>query len=178
MVLEREHWLILPPETIEVVSFAGLVGDGAALIVSSETSPNTRLLQERKPVHPIQTKSSKRNGFSSWLKGGNPFLPKLNGSSRENLESCLPNGSAMQESGNSNEDSLDKSSLRNSDVNHVNGNTTLSEDENEDLHADFIDEDSQLPSRISKPGHSKSRSSHWNNEQIKEQTGSSLSLLR
>ncbi|KAH0713754.1 hypothetical protein KY290_009332 [Solanum tuberosum] len=178
MVLEREHWLILPPETIEVVSFAGLVGDGAALIVSSETSPNTRLLQVRKPVHPIQTKSSKRNGFSSWLKGGNPFLPKLNGSSREYLESCLPNGSAMQESGNSNEDSLDKSSLRNSDVIHVNGNTNLSEDENEDLHADFIDEDSQLPSRISKPGHSRSRSSHWSNEQIKEQTGSSLSLLR
>lgn len=173
MVLEREHWLILPPETIEVVSFAGLVGDGAALIVSSETSPNTRLLQVRKPVHPIQTKSSKRNGFSSWLKGGNPFLPKLNGSSREYLESCLPNGSAMQESGNSNEDSL-----RNSDVIHVNGNTNLSEDENEDLHADFIDEDSQLPSRISKPGHSRSRSSHWSNEQIKEQTGSSLSLLR
>lgn len=173
MVLEREHWLILPPETIEVVSFAGLVGDGAALIVSSETSPSTRLLQVRKPVHPIQTKSSKRNGFSSWLKGGNPFLPKLNGSSREYLESCLPNGSAMQESGNSNEDSL-----RNSDVIHVNGNTNLSEDENEDLHADFIDEDSQLPSRISKPGHSRSRSSHWSNEQIKEQTGSSLSLLR
>ncbi|KAK6776447.1 hypothetical protein RDI58_027448 [Solanum bulbocastanum] len=178
MVLEREHWLILPPETIEVVSFAGLVGDGAALIVSSETSPNTRLLQVRKPVHPIQTKSTKRNGFSSWLKGGNPFLPKLNGSSREYLGSCLPNGSAMQESGNSNEDSLDKSSLRNSDVNHVNGNTNLSEDENEDLHADFIDEDSQLPSRISKPGHSRGRSSHWSNEQIKEQTGSSLSLLR
>ncbi|XP_055834941.1 uncharacterized protein LOC129903414 isoform X2 [Solanum dulcamara] len=177
MVLERENWLILPPETIEVVSFAGLVGDGAALIVSSETSPNARLLQVRKPVHPIQTNSSKRNGFSSWLKGGNPFLPKLNGSSREYLE-CLPNGSAMQESGNSNEDSLDKSSLRNSDVNHVNGNTNLSEDENEDLHADFIDEDSQLPSRISKPGHSRNRSSHWNNEQIKEQTGSSLSLLR
>ncbi|XP_049353888.1 uncharacterized protein LOC125818412 isoform X2 [Solanum verrucosum] len=178
MVLEREHWLILPPETIEVVSFAGLVGDGAALIVSSETSPNSRLLQVHKPVHPIQTNSSKRNGFSSWLKGGNPFLPKLNGSSREYLESCLPNGSAMQESGNSNEDSLDKSSLRNSDVIHVNGNTNLSEDENEDLHADFIDEDSQLPSRISKPGHSRSRSSHWSNEQIKEQTGSSLSLLR
>ncbi|MCD7468709.1 hypothetical protein HAX54_007127 [Datura stramonium] len=178
MVLEREIWLILPPETIEVVSFAGLVGDGAALIVSSETSPNARLLQVRKSVHHIQTDSSKRNGFSSWLKGGNPFLPKLNGSSSEYLDSCLPNGSAMQESGNSNKDSLDKSSLRNSDVNHVNGNTNLSEDENEDLHADFIDEDSQLPSRISKPGHSRSRSSHWNNEQIKEQTGSSLSLLR
>lgn len=176
MVLEREHWLILPPETIEVVSFAGLVGDGAALIVSSRTSPNARQLQVRKPVDPIQTNSSKRNGFSSWLKGGNPFLPKLNGS--QYLESCLPNGTAMQESGNSNEDSLDKSSLRNSDANHVNGNTNLSEDENEDLHADFIDEDSQLPSRISKPGHSRSRSSHWNNEQIKEQTGSSLSLLR
>ncbi|XP_059314757.1 uncharacterized protein LOC132065389 isoform X2 [Lycium ferocissimum] len=178
MVLEKENWLILPPETIEVVSFAGLVGDGAALIVSSETSPNARRLQVRKSVHPIQTDSSKRNGFSSWLKGGNPFLPKLNGSSREYMDSSLLNGSAMQEIGNSNEESLDKSSLRNNDVNHVNGTTNLSEDENEDLHADFIDEDSQLPSRISKPGHSRSRSSHWNNEQIKEQTGSSLSLLR
>ncbi|KAK4358646.1 hypothetical protein RND71_020875 [Anisodus tanguticus] len=178
MVLERENWLILPPETIEVVSFAGLVGDGAALIISSETSPNARRLQVRKSVHTIQTDSSKRNVFSRWLKGGNPFLPKLNGSSKEYSDSCLLNGSAKQESGNSNEDSLDKISLRNSDVNHVNGTTNLSEDENEDLHADFIDEDSQLPSRISKPGHSRSRSSHWNNEQIKEQTGSSLSLLR
>ncbi|OIT36973.1 PREDICTED: syndetin isoform X2 [Nicotiana attenuata] len=176
MVLEKENWLILPPETIEVVSFAGLVGDGAALIVSSETSPSARL--PHKSVHPIQT-DSKRNGFSSWLKGGNPFLPKLNGSSKEYLDSCLLNGSATQESGNSNEDSFDKSSsLTNSDVNHVNGNASLSEDENEDLHADFIDEDSQLPSRIAKPGHSRNRSSHWNTEQIKAQTGSSLSLLR
>ncbi|OIT22129.1 hypothetical protein A4A49_32183 [Nicotiana attenuata] len=69
-------------ETTEVVSFAGLVGDGAALIVSSETSPNAQL--PRKSVHPIQT-DSKRNGFSCWLTGGNPFLPKLNGSSKEYL---------------------------------------------------------------------------------------------
>ncbi|XP_070019195.1 uncharacterized protein [Nicotiana sylvestris] len=176
MVLEKENWLILPSVTTEVVSFAGLVGDGAALIVSSETSPDARL--PRKSVHLIQT-DSKRNGFSSWLKGGNPFLPKLNGSSKEYLDSCLLNGSATQESGNSNEDSFDKSSsLTNSDVNHVKGNASLSEDENEDLHADFIDEDSQLPSRIAKPGHSRNRFSHWNNEQIKAQTGSSLSLLR
>ncbi|KAI3724938.1 hypothetical protein L1987_64706 [Smallanthus sonchifolius] len=32
MVMEKESWFMMPLETIQTVSFAGLVDDGAALI--------------------------------------------------------------------------------------------------------------------------------------------------
>ncbi|KAI3775741.1 hypothetical protein L1987_45493 [Smallanthus sonchifolius] len=42
MVMEKESWFMMPLETIQTVSFAGLVGDGAALISQTdgpETAP-------------------------------------------------------------------------------------------------------------------------------------------
>ncbi|KAK4440669.1 Syndetin [Sesamum alatum] len=176
MVMEKENWQIMPPDTIQVISFPGLVGDGAALIVSSNSS-RARLLHDNNSVGPVVS-GSKRGGFSYWLENGNPFQLKLNGSSEEYPDSFPPNGLATQGAGNTDKTTQHtKSSLNSGDVNHVNG-TTLSEDENEDLHADFIDEDSQLPSRISRPSHLRHHSSHGNNEDMTAQTGSSLSLLR
>ncbi|KAF5931054.1 hypothetical protein HYC85_031927 [Camellia sinensis] len=178
MVLEKENWLKLPPETIQVVSFAGLVGDGAALIVPSErNSSNKRVLHSNKSADSVET-GPKKSGFSYWLKSGNPFLVKL--SSKEYHDSFSLNGSNSGESdGKINENSQsDKFSPKTNDANHVNGSNSVSEDENEDLHADFIDEDSQLPSRISKPNHSRNNSSHCNDEEMTAQTGSSLCLLR
>ncbi|CAL5426428.1 unnamed protein product [Camellia sinensis] len=178
MVLEKENWLKLPPETIQVVSFAGLVGDGAALIVPSErNSSNKRVLHSNKSADSVET-GPKKSGFSYWLKSGNPFLVKL--SSKEYHDSFSLNGSNSGESdGKINENSQsDKFSPKTNDSNHVNGSNSVSEDENEDLHADFIDEDSQLPSRISKPNHSRNNSSHCNDEEMTAQTGSSLCLLR
>ncbi|KAL0436359.1 UNVERIFIED_CONTAM: Syndetin [Sesamum radiatum] len=176
MVMEKENWQIMPPETIQVISFPGLVGDGAALIVSSNSS-RARILHDNKSVGPVGS-GSKRGGFSYWLENGNPFQLKLNGSSEEYPDSFHPNGLATQGAGNTDKTTQhSKSSLNSGDVNRVNG-TTLSEDENEDLHADFIDEDSQLPSRISRPSHARHHSSHGINEDMTAQTGSSLSLLR
>lgn len=176
MVMERENWQLLPPDTIQVVSFPGLVGDGAALLVSSVNSPRSRLLRDSKSVG--LASGSKKGGFSYWLENGCLFLPKLNSSADEHSETLQSNGSATQGSGSSHKiPRHTKSSFGSGDVNHVNG--TIPEEEDEDLHADFIDEDSQLPSRITKPGHSRHNSLRGGNqEEVIAQTGSSLSLLR
>ncbi|KAI3450647.1 hypothetical protein Pfo_007312 [Paulownia fortunei] len=177
MVMEKENWQIMPPDTIQVVSFPGLVGDGAALIVSSDSSPSARSLHDSRSVGPV-VNGSKRGGFSYWQENGNPFLSKLNGSSEDYSDSFHPNGLATEGAGNTDKiPQHTKSSSKSGDVKHING-TSLSEDENEDLHADFIDEDSQLPSRISKPSHSRHNSLRGNDEEMTAQTGSSLSLLR
>ncbi|KAK6163455.1 hypothetical protein DH2020_000319 [Rehmannia glutinosa] len=174
MVMEKENWQLMPPDTIQVVSFPGLVGDGAALIVSSDSSRSARSLHDSRSVGPV-VNGSKRGGFSYWQENGNPFLSKLN-SSEDYSDSFHPNGS--QEARNTDKiPQHTRTSSNGGDVNHING-TALSEDENEDLHADFIDEDSQLPSRISKPSHSRHNSVRGNDGDMTAQTGSSLSLLR
>nr|GME02321.1 syndetin isoform X1 [Ipomoea batatas] len=178
LVLEKENWLILPPEVTQVVSFSGLIGDGAALIASTSNSLDTRLGHAHKSNDLAQT-NSKRSGFSNWLKNENPFLVKLNCSSNEYTDSYFPGSPSSREVGSSNGSYFKKDSTQeNHAENHMNGSPSLSEDENEDLHADFIDEDSQLPSRISKPSRSRHRSTLSNDEEMTAQTGSSLTLLR
>lgn len=177
MVLEKETWLKMSPDTIQVISFAGLVGDGAPIIVPSDgKSTKIRVLHSRKLPDPIQN-GNQKNGFAQWLKTGNPFLLKLTQGSKESPNSSLPFNEATV-SGENDILQNDKLSPRKTDANNKNYNNSNSEDENEDLHADFIDEDSQLPSRISKPSHSRNHSSHCNDENITAQTGSSLCLLR
>ncbi|XP_051113258.1 uncharacterized protein LOC127239236 isoform X2 [Andrographis paniculata] len=176
LVMEKENWKIMPRDTIQVVSFSGLVGDGAALIVSSDSS-NMRMMNDNRSVGPAVSGSS-RGGFSYWMENGNPFLFKLSGSSEESPNFSRSNGSSLQ--GTKNNDNAPhhtKSSTETGDVNHVNG-ALLSEEENEDLLADFIDEDSQLPSRVSKPGWSRHNASCGNDDDVTAQTGSSLCLLR
>ncbi|OVA19468.1 Protein of unknown function DUF2451 [Macleaya cordata] len=181
MVLEKETWLKMSPDTIQVISFAGLVGDGAPIIVPSDgKSAKIQVPHSAKPTDPVQS-GNQKNGFAQWLKTGNPFLLKLSYDSKECLNSLPFNEATV--SGEHDEkltDILqnDKYSPRKSDANNKNYNNSVSEDENEDLHADFIDEDSQLPSRISKPSHLRNHSSNWNDEDITAQTGSSLCLLR
>ncbi|PSR89909.1 Syndetin like [Actinidia chinensis var. chinensis] len=179
MVLEKEIWLKLPPETIQVVSFAGLLGDGAALIVPSDrNSPNKRVLHSNKSADLVET-GSKKGGFSYWLKNGNPFSLKLNSKEYHDSFSSLSGSDSGEPDIKNNENARnDKFSPKNNDVIQLNGNNFASEDENEDLHADFIDEDSQLPSRISKSSHSRNSSSYCNDVEMTSQTGSSLCLLR
>ncbi|KAL3652988.1 hypothetical protein CASFOL_002669 [Castilleja foliolosa] len=173
MVIEKESWQIMPLDTIQVVSFPGLVGDGAALTVSSDRSSSTRSLHDNRSVGTVN--GSKRGGFLDWQANGNPFLSKLNGTSEDYTDAFHPDGVSTKEARNTDKTTQQaKTSSKSGDVNHSNG-TTLSEDENEDLHADFIDEDSQLPSRISKTRHI---SLHGNDGDLTAQTGSSLSLLR
>ncbi|KAG9151241.1 hypothetical protein Leryth_002801 [Lithospermum erythrorhizon] len=171
MVTEKENWLVMPPEIIQVVSFAGLVGDGAALIDGPGRNPQSQLSNTSKAIDAVGT-GSRRSGFSQWLRTGNPFLHKLHSGSKEASES-LSNGSEMAA-----EIGKRRDNQMLSDGNHNNGRASVSEDENEDLLADFIDEDSQLPSRISKPNHPRERSTNWNDAEMRTQTGSSITLLK
>lgn len=173
MVLEKETWMKLPADTVQVVSFAGLVGDGAPLIVSSDSS-SARVIHSNKSANPTGA-TSRNSGFSHWLKSGNPFSQKLIYISK-GLNSPQLNGAIDGEY----DDYFrgDKVTPKSSDKSHMNGANSVPEEENEDLLADFIDEDSQLPSRISKPNLQRNHSSHWNDDEITSQTGSSLCLLR
>ncbi|XP_059429795.1 uncharacterized protein LOC132163502 isoform X2 [Corylus avellana] len=180
MVLEKENWLQLPPDTVQVISFPGLLGDGAPLIVPSiGNSGNARMSPSDKSASLVDT-SVKKSGFLHWLKSGNPFLLKITYTSKEGHTSSLLNGATFSEFDGNISDNYhgDKFSTRKSDVNHKNSSNSISEDENEDLLADFIDEDSQLPSRISKPNLPKSNPSNWKDDEITAQTGSSICLLR
>lgn len=179
MVLEKENWLKLQSDTVKTISFDGLVGDGAPLIVpSGGDSTNIRLRHSHKPLNLVDP-TAEKNGFTSWLRNGNPFSLKLMHTSREGHSSSPLNGAISNEyDGHANDGyHADLMSPKSSDINHSNGSPG-SEDENEDLLADFIDEDSQLPSRISKLNHSRSNSVHWKNDEITAQTGSSICLLR
>lgn len=182
MVLEKESWLKMSTDAMQMINLAGLVGYGAPLIVPSDrNNAKIQVLHSKKSPDPIGT-GNQRNGFGHWLKTGNLFMLKLTyGSNECPSSSPLLNGATI--SGATEEKPVeilhnDKFFPINNDVNHMNGNNFVSENESEDLLADFIDEDSQLPSRISKPMISRNLSSHWNDEEIAAQTGSSLCLLR
>ncbi|KAM3409572.1 hypothetical protein ACQJBY_002084 [Aegilops geniculata] len=154
MVLEKESWTIMSAEASQIISLAGLTGDGAALI--SPTSGSATLPKDYFRGNSTATNTGRQNnGFASWHNIGNPFSFKLE------------NGSAESPKGNV----LFNSSFGN-------GNNSPFDEENEDLLADFIDEDSQLPSRTLKTKIVKSNTSHWKDGDISSQTGSSLSLLR
>nr|CAB3500231.1 unnamed protein product [Digitaria exilis] len=158
MVLERESWTIMSAEASQIISLAGLTGDGAALC--SPTSRSSKLPINSYHGNSTTAHSGKQNlGFASWLKIENPFSFKLENGSSESPRSNTPFDSSVNN-------------------NHGNGNNSSLDEENEDLLADFIDEDSQLPSRIPKTKMVKGNSSHWKDGDISSQTGSSLSLLR
>ncbi|KAF8697841.1 hypothetical protein HU200_035331 [Digitaria exilis] len=158
MVLERESWTIMSAEASQIISLAGLTGDGAALC--SPTSRSSKLPINSYHGNSTTAHSGKQNlGFASWHKIENPFSFKLENGSSESPRSNTPFDSSVNN-------------------NHGNGNNSSLDEENEDLLADFIDEDSQLPSRIPKTKMVKGNSSHWKDGDISSQTGSSLSLLR
>lgn len=178
MVLDRENWLIMPPDTVQVISFAGLVGDGAPLLVHGN-STHARMHHSDHSLKLVDT-GTKKSGFAHWLKDRNPFLVKLLPPSKEGQSPTNLNGAIYGEfDGNfSDEFGGGKVSSTKNDLGHSNGTNPAKEEEDEDLLADFIDEDSQLPSRISKPKPGRNHSSYWNDEENTAQTGSSICLLR
>lgn len=177
MVLERENWMTMPPDTVQVISFAGLVGDGAPLLVDGN-STRARMLHSDNSQKLVNT-GAKKSGFAHWLKNGNPFLDKLFPTSNEGQSPTYLNGAIHGEFDGSFTDDLcgGKGSPK-KNVNNLNGTNSVLEEENEDLLADFIDEDSQLPSRILKPKLGRSHSTNLNDEENTAQTGSSICLLR
>lgn len=174
MVLEKESWVKMSAEAPQVISLAGLTGDGAPLVVSSLGSTSSMSPSYRRNY---DDSGKRKNGFAYWLKTENPFSSKLEYGLKESPNGRLSvNGSdgPILDGGMQNNRTPEQAHS----PNHGYGSSSILEDENEDLLADFIDEDSQLPSRISKPKVVRSNSAHWNDEEISAQTGSSLCLLR
>ncbi|KAK8940988.1 hypothetical protein KSP39_PZI009858 [Platanthera zijinensis] len=180
MVLEKENWMKLSAESMQLISLSGLIGDGAPLIVPSSRNTLVKSAIQSKKTYGMGDNGKPKNGFSFWLSIDNPFSLKLSSGSKElaNVQT-LVNGSLVSSSVDtkilvaSQHDGLP---AKGHYGNQTNGGVPILEDENEDLLADFIDEDSQLPSRISKPVHSKNRS--WKDDEVSAQTGSSICLLR
>ncbi|GMH12147.1 hypothetical protein Nepgr_013988 [Nepenthes gracilis] len=177
MVLEKENWQNLPADAMQVISFTGLVGDGASLIPSSDVNlMNDRLHQSNKLAGSVETWI--KNGFSHWLKNANPFLLKISSPSKESHASTPFSEASAASRESCGHTANPTESRKFYEKNSANGGSTVSEDEDEDLLADFIDEDSQLPSRISKPSGARNHSSLWKDVEVTVQTGSSLCLLR
>ncbi|KAK8969645.1 hypothetical protein KSP40_PGU007524 [Platanthera guangdongensis] len=180
MVLEKENWMKLSAESMQLISLSGLIGDGAPLIVPSSRNTLVKSAIQSKKTYGMGDNGKPKNGFSFWLSIDNPFSLKLSSGSKELASvQTLVNGSLVSSSADtkilvaSQHDGLP---AKGHYGNQTNGGVPVLEDENEDLLADFIDEDSQLPSRISKHVHSKNRS--WKDDEVSAQTGSSICLLR
>jgi hypothetical protein len=94
MVLEKESWTIMSAEASQIISLAGLTGDGAALC-----SPTSRSL--KLPINCYHGNSTTANsgneklGFASWLKIENPFSFKLENGSAESPKSNMPFDSSV-----------------------------------------------------------------------------------
>ncbi|KAL1209511.1 hypothetical protein V5N11_020412 [Cardamine amara subsp. amara] len=178
MVLEKETWTKLSPDTVQAINFAGLVGDGAPLIISSRSaSGSSRFSHSNKSNESIDP-SGNRSGFSYWLKSGNPFSAKLT-YYREDQDYSAVNGAVAEDYEGNDSIHGDVVIPKIRDAKRINGGSPVSEDENEDLLADFIDEDSQLPRRSFTSSQSRKSSVHFSaNDDLTAQTGSSLCLLR
>ena len=171
MVLEKETWARIPSESLKTISLAGLVGDGASLI-TSEMGSSSMHSRSNSNHH---ASNNQKNGFSHWLEITNPFLTKITASdSKESLQSS----SSIKQQKISYLNDGRSETRRSNNLVQLNESSATADEENEDLLADFIDEDSQLPSRISKPVSVRDRSSGWKDEEISAQTGSSICLLR
>ncbi|CAH2060402.1 unnamed protein product [Thlaspi arvense] len=171
-------WKKLSPDTVQAINFAGLVGDGAPLIISSRSASGSSRFPHSNKSNDSVDPSGNRSGFSYWLKSGNPFSAKLT-YYREDQDYSSVNGAASIdfEGSDSSHDDVVNPNIR--DHKRINGGSPVSGDENEDLHADYIDEDSQLPRRSFTRSISRSTSSHLStNDDLTAQTGSSLCLLR
>uniref|UniRef100_A0A0D3C2F9 Syndetin C-terminal domain-containing protein n=2 Tax=Brassica oleracea var. oleracea TaxID=109376 RepID=A0A0D3C2F9_BRAOL len=177
MVLEKETWTKLPPGTVQAINFAGLVGDGAPLIMSSRNASGSSRFPHSNKSNDSIDPSGNRSGFSYWLKSGNPFSAKLT-YYREDQDYSSVNGAASGDSEGNDNIHEDVVNPKIRDAKRINGGSPVSGDENEDLHADYIDEDSQLPRRSFTRSVSRSASHISTNDDLTAQTGSSLCLLR
>ncbi|EFJ24849.1 hypothetical protein SELMODRAFT_442305 [Selaginella moellendorffii] len=139
MMLEKEPWQRVPSGFLKSLNLAGLTGNGAP-IVASTTSESMML----KPGEKLEV----QQGFTEWLRKGNPFT-----------ESRIADVSSGK--------------LDGSPHGKMPSNVTPKEEEeeNEDLLADFIDEDSQRPGRL------ETKSNAGDDERI-TLTSSSINMLR
>ncbi|BFI25231.1 syndetin [Marchantia polymorpha subsp. ruderalis] len=180
MILEKELWQQLSPAALKTLNFHAGIVNGAPVAKTSQdgvedVGGSSRPGQVENALLRTRENVSSRAGFEDWLEKGNPFSDRKsqkvivltagegktpgkleNGNTSSQLESVNSNGGSKKGSG---EDE---------------------EDENEDLLADFIDEDSQLPGRRL----SEQRRRPTKNAQLQDNEGtliltsSAVSLLR
>ena len=194
MMLEKELWQQLPPAAIKTVNLAGLLGDGAPVLMGSPLGLSRE--SDSRSSHTLSDqgmpgKEESKAGFAFWLEKGNPF------SERKSHGLILANTDfkhATKTMGESHISSTDNEQFKVSDAascgtmtngalehHDSNLNDELNEDEDEDLLADFIDEDSQLPSRVyrgSNNGSSKDKRAQVITDEDLTLTGSAVGILR
>ncbi|XP_057836167.2 uncharacterized protein LOC131046440 isoform X1 [Cryptomeria japonica] len=181
VVLEKENWQQISPDTIKTVNLAGLVGDGAPLLISYHHGSSKISGLDSDQNSQIDESKKLHAGFSQWFKRGNPFGNKKCSTVRDedsNLHEVSMHD--KQRAGSiSNGTLVTEVPEKMGSQNGVNIERGEEEDESEDLLADFIDEDSQLPSRTSNVALARIPSSrNWIHEEIEGLPGSSVSLLR
>lgn len=174
MSLDKENWVKISSNELPILSLAGLVGDGPPLMVSFSSNSTGSMVQSPKRNNIVEAESP-NNGFANWLRIENPFMSRLSCSLR------VPNGSRHSGLLDCNAGDILKTGhvlTRESFDNQTARSNSGLDDENEDLLADFIDEYSQLPSRMPKILHARTTTTCYNDAEIGDQTGSSLYLLR
>ncbi|XP_078427545.1 coiled-coil protein isoform X2 [Wolffia australiana] len=174
MVLERETWAKIPSESLQTISLAGLVGDGAPIILPKPDSDTTHSRNNTDQ----KASGYRKKGFTHWVEIPNPFETKITQNTREHSHDPTSLNKTMAHFHDGDDHFNGKETGVNSRLTQLNVRSVIMDEENEDLFADFIDEDSQLPSRISKPIPMRDRSAGWKDEEISAQTGSSICLLR
>lgn len=175
MMLEKEAWQQLSPAAIKTINLAGLLGDGAPVLVASPMGL-PRGADSRLP-HSVTEQGLARNkenqaGFAVWLERGNPFGDKKN----QGFPFASNDGNqASKYMREQVAGAVETSTMSNGAGAH--DSDEVEEDENEDLLADFIDEDSQLPSRVYK-SFKHSCQVHIADDENLILTGSAVGILR
>ncbi|KAJ7561332.1 hypothetical protein O6H91_03G024200 [Diphasiastrum complanatum] len=201
LMLEKETWKELPGDALKMLNIVGLTGNGAPIFGGSSGIVNpksiTKSITSGSLLDTFQSatgrsgeKGMQQTGFLQWLERGNPFSERRthNSASKAGVEKSL-------------DDKLERATWDAQPVPELHGSNlvkennssgTLSnensrdpeEDENEDLLADFIDEDSQQPSRLYSSVRSELSASGSINKQLSGYddlltlTGSSIAVLR
>lgn len=132
MIVEKELWQPLSSLALKSVNLAGLTGHGASLVRPSVSGESHGAAQGPSSLSP----SAGKAGFADWLLKGNPFAEKAQ---HDPTITKVVGEDAVKVNG------VDKVGVV------ANGAMKVEDeedDENEDLLADFIDEDSQLPARL------------------------------
>ena len=132
MIVEKELWQPLSSLALKSVNLAGLTGHGASLVRPSASGESHGASEGPSSL----SSGAGKVGFADWLQKGNPFAEKAQ------------HGPAIIKV-------VDENAVKVNGVDKVgvvaNGVSKVGDeedDENEDLLADFIDEDSQLPGRL------------------------------
>lgn len=186
MMLEKEAWQQLSPAAIKTVNLAGLLGDGAPVLVTSPVGlprGTDSRVSHSETEHGVTGKEENQAGFAFWLERGNPFSDKKSQGFPMANNNIKQASKAMGQSYGNIEDKEQfpgagaQGTMVNGAVEQLPGQSgEVEEDENEDLLADFIDEDSQLPSRVYKSF--KNGQAHVVDEENLILTGSAVGILR